>query len=79
MKKWTTRILAVAFCVFVLFLSVMTFAPNLREFGYAVLKRYTMYLPSGADVFDNISARIASFEDSLGNGPATVTLCIGYY
>ena len=67
MKKWTTRILAAVFCVFVLFLSVMTFVPNIREFGYAVLKRYTMYLPSGADLFDNISARIASFEDSLGN------------
>ena len=67
MRKWVTRVLAALFCACVLFLCVMTFAPNLREFGYAVFRRYANYLPSNATVFDNISARISAFEDSLGN------------
>ena len=40
MRKWVTRGLAALFCACVLFLCVMTFAPNLREFGYAVFRRY---------------------------------------
>ena len=67
MRKWVTRVLAALFCACVLFLCVMTFAPNLREFGYAVFRRYANYLPSNATVFDNISARISAFEASLGN------------
>ena len=67
MRKWVTRALAALFCACVLFLCGMTFVPNLREFGYAVFRRYANYLPSNATVFDNISARISAFEDSLGN------------
>lgn len=67
MSKWGTRILAMLFCGCILFLSGMTFVPNLREFGYAVFRRYATYMPSGGNVFDSLSARITAFEDSLGN------------